>query len=493
MSAINYVAPGSPNANIIVRRPPEPPDGTAVVPAWMVGEKGASWGEDRLFAFYENELIFMRGAVEDLDLEMMLRVDGKARSIEQVLTLPLRGAKWQIDPAKADAGEAEFTDKLLTTPASAGGMRTPIQMVIGQMTSACLFRQAFFEKVFRLEDGKVVYDKLAFRPATTCYLARSARTAEQAGFLQWTWIDQTFQQIYVPFAKSFTFIHGLHRNPLLGITDLDVCYRAFDTKQKLRFLWSQFLENQTIPKALAKHSSTGDEEGAGNLARKVATLKGGGVIGLMPGQDVEAFESNGKGAETFLQAIAYLDSEMSMSVLAGFMDLTSAAVSRGVGSYALSLSATDFYLQGREAVLGEMGEAITNDVIAPMIRWNFGRKAAVPTFRFTDLASTTNTTEAVLSLLQAAAQAQPNKDGAPTVLPMEFVNELIEKVSGLLGLDVGVVAKAVRDRTEQIRAGTTSPSTAASAPLHAAADVGAAALAEAGGGHGNSDPTSGID
>jgi hypothetical protein len=50
------------------------------------------------------------------NFEEMLRLDGKARTLEQVLTLPLMSAEWSIEPAKGDSGEAEFVIDALTRP-----------------------------------------------------------------------------------------------------------------------------------------------------------------------------------------------------------------------------------------------------------------------------------------------------------------------------------------------------------------------------------------
>jgi hypothetical protein len=412
--------------------PPDPPAGTRKVPEGLKGEWGSGWDEQRLFAYFQDDLLFMRGPIEDYLIEGMLQVDGKARSIEQVLTLPVRGASWQIEPAEGDKGQCKWVTEMLTAPPSAGGMRTPIHQFIAQAASACLYRRAHFEKVITVQDGMVVYADVAFRPATTCYLARSAWNASFQGFLQWTWLGEDYLQIYIPAVKSFVYIHGQHRNPILGISDLDVAYVAFESKQKLRFLWSQFLENQTIPKAYTVHS-TGDEVAAGNLARQVATLKGGGVVGLTAGQDVKAFESNGQGAAVFQAAINYLDSEMTSSVLASFLDLATAAAAHGTGSYALSLSQTDFYLQSRQAVLREMEESITNHLIAPVIRWNFGKDAPCPRFRFGGLAPTSNTVADAMTLLTSLAQAQL-QPGDINPLPQEFTDQLTVEVAKMINL-----------------------------------------------------------
>ena len=475
--------------------PPQIPDDRRAIPSLLAGERGSTWDSTRLFEWYEEGLIFLRGAVEDFEIEAMLRTDGHARAVEQVLTLPVRGARWEIEAGENDKGERDYAMDLLTRPGAEGGMQTPISNVIAQTCSAFLYRSSCFEKVFKLNDqGMVVYDKIAWRPPTTCYLARSATTAQLEGFLQWTWTNiASFQRIYIPSAKAFTYLHGTHRDPILGSSDIEVTYRSFQTKQKLRFLWAAYLENQVVPKIVATKSN-GSEQSAADLARKAATLKGGGAIGIVEGDKLEAFESAQNGGAVFLQAITYLDDEMYASILANFLGLATATGVRGSSGGAigqsLSLSQTDFFLQNRHAAMTEMGDAITHQLVAPMIKWNFGAGASCPRFKFVSLAPTSNITEAAIQMVasvmgQPPVPLQPGDTLPQSSIPTEFQDELIEKVAGMLNLDTRKIADAIRKRGTEIHAKVPGLSDGA-AGIHAAADV-ATSLA-AGGANGNGTP-----
>jgi hypothetical protein len=459
--------------------PPTIPDREQRIDAALAGERGSSWSEMRLFEWYEEGLIFLRGPIEDYEIEAMLRYDGKCRAVEQALTLPVRGARWQINPGPGDNGERDFAEQLLTLPGDMGGMVTPFEIVIAQAAMASLYRSSCFEKVYKINDaGQVVYDKVAYRPPTSCYLARSAKTAQLEGFLQWTWTDiANFQRIYIPTAKSWVYIHGLHRDPIMGSSDIEVAYRQFQTKQKLRWLWANFLENQVMPKALVQGGAE-DIAPANELAGRVASMRGGGTVALKIGQTVSAFEGNGdNGGDAFAQAIAYCDEEIYSSILASFLGLgTASGVRGGGGSYALSLSQTDFYLQGRMAVLGELERSITHGLIAPMIRWNFGHKASVPKFKFVGLAPTSNTTEAIMQIVSALV-ATPTPAGVPSPVPQELIDELLDQFAGQVGLDGPKVHDAIRNHAANIAA--QHPELAESAPLHATADVLTQAAAQA--------------
>jgi hypothetical protein len=343
---------------------------TKVVPAPPTGEIGSAYDRDRIFTRFDDGKYFETRDLWARNFEEMLRLDGKARTLEQVLTLPLMSAEHSIEPAKGDSGEAEFVIDALTRPANAGGMTTPLELVI-------------------------------------------------------------------PPQKSFVYLHNQHRDPLSGTSDLETAWHIFESKQKIRFLWYSFLENQAMQKMIFHHSNN-DPNDLTAQANRAATLKGGGVLAVGPDQSADAYPG-GDGAE-FKNAIAYLDGEMAGSVLAAFTELPSAA-QLGRGSYALAESATDFFLQSRMATLTEMGESLTSWVIADLIRYNFGDGAAVPQFRFKPPAQ--DSTEKAIEMLQSLATAQ-----APTAVPHEFIDLLTEKVAGYFNIDVSQVHDAIQKQQE---------------------------------------------
>lgn len=404
------------------------------------GEIGSAYSGERMFVTFDDGKVFETKDLRETDFEYMLDHDGKAKTMEQVLTLPLMSADYSIEPGPDDSGEAEFVREELERPANAGGMTTPIDLVIGQMTSAVTLRRAYFEKVFQVVDGRVTFKKIAFRPARTCSLLRDRDDYSFQGFRQRFRKGDGFETKDIPPQKALVYIHGQHRDPLYGISSLRTAYSIFESKQKIRFLWYSFLEGQTIPKAIAKHH-TDDPDEQDEFAKQVASLKGGGVVGIGPDQSVEAFESSGKGADVFKQAMDYLSSEMVGSVLAGFTELPSAAAS-GRGSNALSESQVDFYKLSRLGVLTEMGAVLTSYAVADLVLWNRGVNASFPSFKFKPPAP--EAMEQAFELLKTLAQAQQ-----PVAVPQEFIDMLTEKVAGYLGINVDQVRKAIEDRVDQ--------------------------------------------
>ena len=179
----------------------------------------------------------------------MLARNGMCAAIEQVLTLPIRGAPYTIEPAGGDKGEAEFAQSVLLTPDQSGGMTTPISQLIGQITAGQIFRRSFFEKVLeqRPSDGKIIYRKVAYRPPATCQARYNDRTGESNGFRQQVWLFGGNLQINnkqkvpgyvdIPKVRSYIYTHGQHREPLTGVSEMECAQWCYQTMAKLQFLW----------------------------------------------------------------------------------------------------------------------------------------------------------------------------------------------------------------------------------------------------------------
>ena len=409
---------------------------------------------DRMFSYFGGDLLDV-GEWAARDLEAMLRRDGQACALEAVLTLPIRQASRAIEPGKDDSGEAEFVRSVLMEPSTSGGMKTPMQDVIGQLTSAQAFKKAFYELVHdvRETDGRIVLDKIAFRPAATCEQKRDARTGEPDGFRQSVWRfgqapqpaqgkDDVPGWVSIPRIKSFVYVHGKHRAPLTGTSELDLCYTAYKTKTKLLFLWYSFLESQALPKVVVYGN---DAREAAAKADDIASMRSSAAWSGSTGP--RTARSNSKcsrpaaaGPSQFQDALTFLETWQTTSVLAGFMGLSSLA-SLGKGSLALSQDQSAFFLKSRQAVTAEMAEAITHDVIAPLVTLNFGPGASYPSFRFGAL--TDESGSELVSLFQTLAVAPSLQ------VPAGLLDIIAERLATHLNLPIAQVDQVIQEGARQ--------------------------------------------
>lgn len=400
---------------------------------------------ERMFASFDMGTVFDYGQADARDLREMLRRDGNARKIEQVLTLPLRSAAWEIRPAPGGDREAAYVKTLFTDRLDA---------VIAQMTSGIIYRKAFFELAWTYDGTDVGIDQIAYRPATSCEAGFDPHTGVHKGFRQRvgnpggiiTIKPSTPQAgdlpgyVTIPAERAMIYTHGVHREPITGLSDFEVASWAYQTKQKILFLWCQFLEQQSTPKVIAY----GDDRTQADTNRDaLAEAAASAVIGWERSADPTAkmfdvLSTEGAGATQFLQMISYLDSQMSSSVLAGFTDLTAlASHSRTQGSYALSADQSEFFLSARQAVADEMAGQITEQLFQRACLYQFGPDAKAPSLKIGPL-SKHDKERAVNMLNQLIVAPQFN-------VPAPFVDLLINSTAGYLGLPVDQVAEMVKD------------------------------------------------
>jgi uncharacterized protein DUF935 len=435
-------------------------------------ELGSAFGwNDRLFyGWTEDGAVFDYGDWAARDLVKMMERDYKARQIEQVLALPLMSAEREIDGVKGDKGELDWLNGYWDADPIDGGCKTALDQIIGSCTTAFTYRKAFMEKVFREGyEGKIVYDKVAFRPATTCRMKRDPKNGTFMGFEQEAYapgpnITEGFYPVQISPQRAFVYVHGTRTDPLNGTSDLEIAHWCYKTKQKLLFLWMQFLESVALPRTVVKAN---DVEIAKQIASQIARMRGSAVVpvgtgGSAQSVDVTTLDSSGKGAEQFTAAITWLDTAATHSVLAGFLDLTGAAANGlrggGGGSYALSKDASDYFLQFEEAKCREIERSIRRDLFAPLIRYNFGRSGKVPKLKFEPL--NTEDKSQQIAMLTALMSAK-----GPEAVPNEFVAMLAQQTASYFGMDATKVHDAFVAAGKAAAAAAAAASPAGASPL----------------------------
>ena len=428
----------------------------------------------RMFAAFSGGDVFEIGEWRVRDLDSMLSRDGTAKALEQVLTLPMRSAAFSFQAADEDTGELDLIMEHFASPSEAvasgkigvttgpvGSCSPGLRTLIGQMSMASIYRKAFFEKRYVMLDErnawgnpKIMLTDLAWRPPATCEVKRDEHTAKFDGYRQrawWFFSDPSIAKkrfakewgknftgyLDIPKQRSFVYIHGQHRQPLTGVSDMDVAYWVYKQKIKLLFLWWQFLENQSLPKIAAYGA---DQDQADDNADAIASMRSSAVGGFIRPPNgnklFDVIEASGAGAAQFRDALNFLDNFQTLSVLAGFLNLPSAAM-LGRGSYALSESQTDFFNKSRQGILYEMQEAFTRDVVAPIIILNRGPDAAIPRLTSSKLSATDNAQ--IISVFNALV-SQP-----ALRIPDQFADMLAEKVASLFDLPLDRVAKVIDD------------------------------------------------
>lgn len=389
-------------------------------------------------------------------LQEMLDMDGKARSLEQVVTMPLIGAGWHVEPGEGndDHETAQWVENILRKDNADGGMSTSMENVISQMCTAFVMRRSYHEKVFKRDsDNQVVFDKIAWRPPETCVMVRNKQNGELEGFNQWVYGQPQMVSILLPYAM--VYVHGQHRNPVKGMSDFEVVYRNYRTKEKLKFLWYTFCEVMSLPRTIVLANS---DAAAKKSAQAIAALKNAGVAGIPKDwvTSIQPLPAAVSGGHDFQEAIAYCDSDSALSLLAGFTDLPGRAMGTGTGmamgtrgSYGLSASQQEFFMTVLDAYAVELETCITNNVVADLVRYNKGTKVQVPRFTLGPLQEEDVTQS--YSLLESMATATNLN------VPPAFVQELTMLVADRLGLNTDEIGNQFDKIAQQLADAANAP------------------------------------
>lgn len=397
------------------------------------------------------------------DVNKMLKAGGQPAAVEKALSLPIRSANLTIEKPEKDKGQTEFVREVLYSSGQSDGMQPDLVAIVSQMAMAISYKRTFHEIEWtRRPDGRSAYKKVAWRPPQTCEPIRGLANGDLLGFRQMidsrVWGDPRFKSdvikignegrdqfgyVRIPMSRAVIHIHGQHRDPVNGISDLAVTHWAWTLQQKILLMWAVFLDGVSLPKVMAYGENPTE---ANTQASTIASLRGSGVVGLVrpPGLDpsqkpFDVLDSSGPGAAQFAEMINYLEQQMTKSVLAGFLDLTSNAT-RGIGSYALSADQSGLFLTSRQAAAKELGATATQQLIAPLVRVNFGHDAAVPRLVFEQMGQEQSTL--AMQMLQQLGSVQN------VSVPPGFLDLLIERVSQFLDLPDDKVEKLLKEHAE---------------------------------------------
>lgn len=313
--------------------------------------------------------------------ERMSRTDSQVIAIMQAVKLPVMRTRWRIKPAGARpevvalvAGDlglpVEGTDDD-SVPRSRG--RFSWSEHLEQALSMLDYGHAFFEQVYRLEDGRYHLRKLAPRPQNTITDIEVARDGGLIGIRQ-SGCRMSVRQLV---AYRYRNAPGDWR----GQSMLRPAYKNWLIKDKLLRVQAQTMERNGmgIPvytggpeeddlskgQAMANEYRAGDSSGAALPFEAKLELKG--VSGALP--DIGA-------------VIQYHDEAIGRAALTHFLNLGSAA-----GSWALGTAFSDFFTMTLQTVAERVADVANKHIVEDIVDLNFGADEPAPRLVFEEIGS----------------------------------------------------------------------------------------------------------
>ena len=215
----------------------------------------------------------------------------------------------------------------------------------------------------RESDGRIIYDKVAYRPPATCQARYNDRTSEPNGFRQQVWLfggnlmlnrkQKVPGYVDIPKIRSYIYTHGKHREPLTGVSEMERLILVLrDAMASSSICGSISLREWRCSGWLCTATTSRRQP---QRADDISQLRGSGVVGLVhPIEGQKAFEALPSAADAgaqFAACMTYLENWMASSVLAGFLQLSGAAAKgtragggASAGSYGMSEDQSSYYL-----------------------------------------------------------------------------------------------------------------------------------------------------
>ncbi len=320
-----------------------------------------------IFTSFHNEVL-NRPEISIESLNRMLNLDGHAFSLYQILTSPLIARKIKIVPKnKRGNREADFVRNNLFSPQISGGMRTPIHRVLSQIARMLIDGFSPFEIVWKIEGGKVLVDKIAYRPSSSMTAKIDSKGEITHGKQRGSWSGRTVD-VDIPIDRMLWFIWGSEFNSIYGRSIFNAPYYHYEKKHKLYYI--SHIAAQIHASGIKTMQPPTEQT---TTKEKEKVMEGMNKIGFNTNIIVPfgwTFKVEDMGAlPDLIPLIEHHDIEMGKALLAQFLDL---GTSGNTGSFSLSDSHVDVFLEQIRKMEKIVEYVFNNFLIPQMIGFNFG-------------------------------------------------------------------------------------------------------------------------
>lgn len=347
----------------------------------------------------------------------MRKSDGTVRAAMLVTSLPIRRAKWFVNPVsqeQQDIDVAEFVKHSLFE-----WIDSSWDDIVRQALLMLPFGVMVFEKVYGLKtfDNKsyVTISKLAPR------LPKSIQ--------QWELSDGTFgiQQVMqkgglaeIPGSKLLIFVNEREGDNWWGTSMLRAAYRHWYHKDKFYKIDAIAFERQGLGVPLIKMPkgyTVSDEQKAITAAANLRAAESGYLI-LPPDYEAEFMNMGSSSTRDPQNSINHHNKEILQSVLAQFLEL--GQTSSGGGSRALSEDQSDLFLKAMESIATNIISVINKDLIPELVDMNFDNIEIYPKLDFSGISRTD-----IKALSEAFASLVTSKGITPTDKDQTYFRALL--------------------------------------------------------------------
>jgi hypothetical protein len=386
-------------------------------------------------------------------LVAMRRLDGQARALYRLLTLPIRAALTTATfvPAEDGEAEAEFIDQVFNLPPESGGMTVTYHRFMSQLLQGLFDGFSAFEKVFWQPDigplaGKYTLKKLAHRPAETISFVAD-KSGGFAGLRQRAYNAGKAIDVFIPREQSFYYAAQEEERKFYGVSFFQSAFYHYDKKVKMYYIMHLAAQRAAVGTRVGTVPPNATEAAKREFAVQLNNLALAQWMMMPEGFKVEVLKE--AGSFEFLDSINHHNSQMSKSILAGFFDENEGAGSNDSSLVNFAKPGDDMFMLMLRAVMDDIAAQINHYVIPQLIDFNFpGGKYPVFTWgKLTDeqKAAIANTFDKLLA--------------SPGNVTPEFIRALEEHQAEEFGLDIDYDEVDQREEQEMAQRANIDPTT----------------------------------
>lgn len=380
-------------------------------------------------------------------LVAMRRMDGQARALYSLLTMPIRAALKgsSFIPAEGGDKEAEFVTNAFTLPPESGGMSVTLSRVMAQILQALFDGFAPFEKVYHIPSkgplkGKVTLKKLMYLPVETVTFVVDKKGGYR-GLRQRANFAGESVDVYIPPQYAFYYTAREEEKAYYGVSYFQSAFYHYDKKMKQYFLGHLASQRAAVGTRVGTVPPTATVKAKREFAEALANLAFAQYILAPEGFEVEILR---EGATfDFLNFINHHNSQMSKSVLAAFFDESQGSGSNDNAMIGGSGPGDDWFNLQLQAIQDEIASVINTHVIPDIVDANFNG-GKYPKFQWGTL---TEDQKAAVSKMFG----QLSTSGQNTNVTPEFMREMEKKQAEALGFDIDYEEIEKREKEEAQR------------------------------------------
>jgi len=301
--------------------------------------------------------------------DKMRRNDAQIRGTLYAVMLPIRQAKWYIEPASEKPEDIEIAQRIQDNLFNE--MSITWDDFLRQSLNYLTFGYSVFEKVFKLyDDGKIMLRKLAPRQQATIYRWYNDKDDNFAGIQQYVQRGDSGDYDYIDIwrEKLVVFTNDQEGNNYEGISVLRSAYKHWYIKDKLYKIdaighdrWASGIPVMTEP----ENVNDGDRARVATILKNLHSREKS-YIHNPHGWEFDIKEKSGSN-DSIIKSIQHHNEEISKNILAQFINLgTTSSGSRSLGE-----SFEELFMQSLNAIGAYITDKMNRFVIKQLVDMNW--------------------------------------------------------------------------------------------------------------------------